>query len=107
MAAGLGKIIVTPERLRAVAGQVENLSGEYKAEYENLFATVNEMKEKGAWTGKDNEAFTNQINGFNNDFTNMFDLVTEYYEYLRVAANEYEELQSDISNRVKNLSQGN
>lgn len=34
-----------------------------------------------SWQGKDNEAFTNQINQFRNDFENMEHIVRDYADF--------------------------
>ena len=102
--AGLGLITVETERLDAVANQVEGYADDYKRAYNDLFTIVKDMKE--AWDGKDNVAFTNQIEGFRNDFEKMEKLMRDYAEYLHKCAKTYRDTQDDITRSAGSLSQG-
>lgn len=99
-----GKIIVETAQLDNVAGQVERLADTYETEYNNLFGTVRDLQ--AGWSGEDNVAFTNQIEGFRDDFQRMTKLMREYAAYLRKAATSYRDTQDNITNTAKTLSQG-
>lgn len=100
-----GKIIAETSRLDSTANQVDQLADQYESEYGALFATVRDMQ--NAWAGEDNVAFTNQIEGFRDDFQRMTRLMRDYAAYLRKVATSYRDKQGDLAARVKNLSQGN
>ncbi len=100
-----GKIIVESSRLDSTAEQVEGLADAYESEYGALFNTVKDLQ--NAWSGEDNVAFTNQIEGFRDDFQRMTSLMREYAAYLRKVAAAYRETQDSIVAGAKNLSQGN
>jgi len=100
-----GQIIVETARLDNTAAQVENMADSYKSSYTSLFSTVQEMQ--NAWAGEDNTAFTNQIEGFRNDFQNMEKLMRDYAAYLRKAAATYRETQDNVAATARTLSQGN
>ena len=102
---GLGLITVETERLDQVAGQVEGYADDYLKAYNELFTIVKDMKE--AWDGKDNVAYTNQIEGFRNDFQKMEQLMRDYAEYLRKCAKTYRDTQENIARSAGSLSQGN
>lgn len=99
-----GKIIVETSRLDSTATQVDRLADQYEGEYGALFATVRELQ--NAWGGEDNVAFTNQIEGFRDDFQRMTRLMRDYADYLRKAADSYRSTQDNIAAQAKNLSQG-
>ena len=99
-----GKIIVETSRLDSTAGQVEHLADQYKSEYESLFGIVKELQ--NAWRGEDNVAFTNQIEGFRDDFQRMERLMRDYAAYLRKVAESYRTTQDNIVAQAKTLSQG-
>ena len=101
---GLGLITVETERLDQVAGQVEGYADDYLKAYNELFTIVKDMKE--AWDGKDNVAYTTQIEGFRNDFEKMKSLMDDYANFLTKSANTYRETQESIASRAKTLSQG-
>ena len=100
-----GKIIVETSRLDSTADQVDRLAEEYESEYGSLFNTVRDLQ--NAWSGEDNVAFTNQIEGFRDDFQRMTRLMRDYAEYLRKAAASYRETQDSVAAKAKTLSQGN
>lgn len=77
-----GKIIVETSRLNSTASQVDRLADQYESEYGSLFGTVRELQ--NAWAGEDNIAFTNQIEGFRDDFQRMTKLMRDYAAYLRI-----------------------
>lgn len=99
-----GQIVVETARLDSVATQVEGYADTYHSNYMSLFNTVQELQ--NAWAGADNTAFTNQIEGFRDDFQRMEQLMRDYAAYLRKSAAAYRETQQNITNSAKTLSQG-
>ncbi len=99
-----GKIIVDSTRLDSTASQVDHLADDYEGEYKALFTTVQEMQ--SAWAGEDNTAFTNQIEGFRDDFERMTKLMRDYAAYLRKAAQAYLDTQDNVARQAQTLSQG-
>ena len=55
-------IQVTPEQLESTAGRIESLAADYKTQYDQLYSETNAMA--STWSGKDNVAFVQQIDGF-------------------------------------------
>lgn len=100
-----GQIIVETSRLDSTAAQVTRLAESYESEYISLFGTVQDMR--NAWSGEDNTSFTNQIEGFRDDFQRMTQLMRDYADYLRRSASAYRETQSNVASTAKTLSQGN
>lgn len=99
-----GLINVDTVRLDSVADQVDRLADTYESEYGSMFGIVNDMQ--NVWAGEDNTAFTNQIEGFRDDFQRMAKLMRDYAAYLRKAAAAYRETQDTVASDAKNLSQG-
>lgn len=98
------KIVVTPQELISTATRIETLAGEYAQLYTALFSDVNALQT--AWQGKDNQAFTNQIEGFRNDFENMKALMDEYAAFLKNAATNYASTQDSVTEAAGRLSVG-
>ena len=96
-----GKIVVETSRLDSTAAQVERLADQYQS---SLFGTVRDLQ--NAWSGEDNVAFTNQIEGFRNDFQKMERLMRDYAAYLRKVAESYRTTQDNVAAKAKTLSQG-
>ena len=99
-----GKIVVETARLDQTAARVEELAGTYNSTYMKLFQTVQEMQ--SAWSGEDNVAFTNQIEGFRDDFQRMEQLMKDYAAYIRKVAASYRDTQDSVTASAKTLSQG-
>ena len=95
-------IRVTPEELVRAAESIESLAGEYKNHYEDLYKNANTMA--STWSGKDNMAFIDQINGFQDDFTKMFELMNSYASFLRTSAKSYGDTQENIIISAKKLT---
>ena len=64
------RIMVTPELLESTASEIEGLANEYKAQYNELYTTTGNLA--STWSGADNVAFINQIEGFKDDLENMY-----------------------------------
>ena len=100
-----GKIVVDTSRLDAAANKVDQLADSYESEYGALYNSVQELQ--SAYSGEDNVAFTNQIEGFRDDFARMTKLMREYSQFLRKTANTYRETRAAIAGKAKTLPTGN
>ena len=95
-------ITVTTENLTAASDKITTIAGDYDKTYTNLYSEVEKMA--SAWSGDDNSAFTNQINGFKDDFQKLSSLMKDYAAFLRQAAKNYDKIQSDIISQAKSLT---
>ena len=94
-------IQVTPEQLESTAGRIESLAADYKAQYDQLYSETNAMA--STWTGKDNAAFVQQIDGFKDDFANMHALMLNYADFLRKSAKAYRDTQDTVVSEARKL----
>ena len=94
-------IEVTPEQLETTAGRIEGLAADYKTQYEKLYSETSAMA--STWNGKDNQAFTNQIAGFREDFEKMFKLMNDYAAFLKKSAKAYRDTQDTVTAEAKKL----
>lgn len=99
------KIVVTPQELVSASNSISNMAGEYAQLYTALFSDVGALQ--SAWQGKDNQAFTSQIEGFRNDFDSMKTLMEQYAEFLQNAATNYASTQEAVTQAATRLSTGN
>lgn len=98
----MAKVIeVTPEELRIAAGKIETMATEYKTQYDTLYKETSSMS--STWAGKDNLAYTQQIEGFKDDFEKMYSLMNQYVEFLRSSAKAYQDTQDAIVTEAKTL----
>lgn len=96
------KIIVTPVELERASAQIANLADEYNHLYRQLFAEVDAMG--SAWQGVDNQAFTNQIRGFEDDFVKIVAILGDYANFLKHSAQHYSTIRDNIVNAATKLS---
>lgn len=94
-------IQVTPEQLESAAGRIENLAGDYKTQYDQLYSRTNAMA--STWNGKDNTAFVDQIAGFKDDFEKMHTLMLNYADFLRKSAKAYRDTQDTVVSEARKL----
>lgn len=94
-------IQVTPEQLESTAGRIESLAADYKAQYDQLYSETNAMA--STWSGKDNVAFVQQIDGFKDDFEKMHTLMLNYADFLRKSAKAYRDTQDTVVSEARKL----
>ncbi len=95
-------IQVTPEQLESTASRIESLAADYKTQYDQLYSETNAMA--STWSGKDNAAFVNQIDGFKDDFAKMHTLMLNYADFLRKSAKAYRDTQDTIVSEARKLA---
>lgn len=98
----MDSILVTPENLKKKATEVDSKASDYYKEYQNLLADVQNFTSSD-WTGEDATAFRNKVEGFEPDFSKMKQLMEEYASFLRQAATNYENTQSNIKSTIAGL----
>lgn len=98
----MSKITVDPARLESAAQKMDGQASEYATQYKKLFSEVNAMG--AAWKGADNTAYVTQIQGFEEDFKNMYDLLMKYSEFLKLSAKMYRDTQNEIISSAKKLT---
>lgn len=98
----MGKtIMVDPSKLTSTASTIETYAVEYKKTFEQLLNEVDAMAT--SWSGTDNVSFTSQIKGFQDSFLAMYNLMTEYVQFLRDSSTAYSTAQSNIEQAAKKL----
>lgn len=96
------KIVVDPAKLEAAATKVTEYAEDYKKNYTQLFTEVEAMAAN--WQGTDNIAYTTQIKGFEDDFTKMYTLMTQYADFLKNSATTYKTAQGNVETAAKKLT---
>lgn len=97
-----GTIKVDPAQLQQTASQIDTAAGEYRKLYNQLYSDVSAMR--SGWTGTDNQAFTDQIEGFKDDFEKMAQLMDEYSAFLKDAAQKYQTTQDEVAAGARRLT---
>lgn len=96
------RIKVTPENLRAQATKVDQEAANYYNEYRGLLADVDTLTSSD-YKGEDADAFRNKVDNFEPDFNKMKELMNEYANFLRQAADNYQNTQERVKNTINSL----
>lgn len=99
----MDKIKVTPEQLRAGARKVDAEAAQYHNYYTKLLSDVQTMTTTD-WTGEDATTFYNQVEGFRADFDKMKNLMIDYANFLRIAADNYQNTQEEVKRQAQSLA---
>lgn len=95
-------IKVTPQTLRNQAAKVDQEAQNYYAEYQGLLRDVDDLTSQD-YKGADAEAFKNKVYNFEPDFNKMKELMNEYANFLRQAADNYDNTQENVINTINSL----
>ena len=95
-------IAVEPTRLEACAGQIEQLRQEVERKVARLYERV-ELMAANTWIGRDNLAFTTQIQGYQDDFRRVELLMQQYSEFLKASARSYRQMQEELAAQASRL----
>lgn len=99
----MNSIKVTPDSLRTGARKVDTEATQYHKLYTNLLTDVQTMTSSD-WTGEDATAFYNQVEGFRSDFDKMKELMNDYANFLRIAADNYQNTQEEVKRQAQSLA---
>ena len=94
-------IEVTPDLLDSAAGKIDSLAADYQKQYNNLYSETSAMA--STWSGKDNVAYIQQIEGYKDDFEKMHKLMQDYADFLRKSAKSYRTTQDTVVSEAKKL----
>lgn len=101
----MADVRVSSDSMRDLANRIEEMANDYKEIYTGrLYGTV-AGNVRNAWTGKDSDAVLNRLEGFHNDFDNMYNVLNQYVAHLRSAAQAYDAQQEELTNRANQLKQ--
>lgn len=95
-------ILVTPENLTTQAGKVDEQAQVYYNKYQALLAEVESLTTTD-WKGEDAQAFLAKVRDFEPDFFKMKDLMEQYATFLRQAAQNYTDTQTNVKNVIQSL----
>ena len=97
---------VTTEKLEQSAGVIEEKTSKYNAEWEKLYAELQNLR-TAQWQGIASETFHTKLEGYKNDFQDMAAVLLEYAEFLRTAAMNYKNTEEELTEAANNLYTGN
>lgn len=95
-------INVDPAKLENGSIHIEQQSMSYDKSYARLYQAIEAMR--AGWQGKDNQAFTTEIESFRKDFQQMSLLMKEYASFLKASARLYRETQDERATQARHLT---
>lgn len=95
-------IKVFPEELAGASTKLWNQINLFNSWQARLYADVDAMKT--SWKGEANQNFTKQIYAFRNEFKALEDILSQYAEFLKAAAVNYEDTEHRLAEIAKHLS---
>lgn len=81
---------------------LKNKAFEYDQAIQKIYMRMHEMQ--SFWQGKDNQAFINQLEGFQPQLKKMTHVIEQYGNYLQSSASQYEQLQQERANAASRLA---
>ncbi len=97
----MGKMTVTPQTMISLADTINGKVGEWNAAVQSIYRLVSELD--AMWDGTANEQFKQMFQEDQAKFNNLAQLMTDYTNAIKTAANNYiqgeEEVKSIVSRR--------
>lgn len=90
----MAKTVVNPKILMDTSREIEGKASEYRSSYQQFYNEVENLKTK--WKGDAVAKAAEQFGRFEDDFDRMYDLMMDYADYLRNAANAYDQANEKI-----------
>ena len=94
-------ITVETDKLLKTAANIDIARQDYQRLYVDLYQRIDELS--AAWTGKDNQAFTNRIKAYQDDFRRISVIMTQYSDFLRNSARAYDSTQEELAMEASRL----
>ena len=101
----MSKFNVETEALTNAASKLEGKVGDYNAQVSRLYLEIQSLRVE--WSGKSSDTFNSKIEGFRNDFDAISEAVLAYVEFLKQAAQAYEQEEDALTEGASNLNAGN
>lgn len=98
----MDSILVTPEELQKKAVQVDEEAANYYNEYQKLLNEVRDFTSSD-YQGEDAKAFCLKVEGFEPEFSKMKQLMNEYANFLKQAAQNYLNTQDSTKGAISSL----
>lgn len=92
---------VDTSQIEAAKNKIEGLKGEFEDSWNKVLANNDELK--NTWSGVDNQAFANQVEGFKDDFEALTNNLEAYIAFLTKARAEYAKAQTDMKTEASKL----
>lgn len=97
----MATIQINSETLRAKASEVRSLKAEHDETMSKLKSLVHSLNEQ--WRGDAQESFVAKFDSMQSTFTNFSNLLEDYAKLMDVTANDFEQANSSVVNRINSF----
>ena len=94
-------IQVDPASVIKISNNIALAQRDYRRLYNELYNQIDRLSE--SWQGKDNRAFINQIEGFQDNFRIISVIMSQYSDFLKNAISAYENTQNELYEQASRL----
>ena len=96
---------VETERLESSATVIEEKTANYNSEYNHIYEMVQDLRSE-KWQGIASDTFNDRLEGYRNDFQEMENILKDYVQFLRTAAENYKSTEDAVTSEASRLYTG-
>ena len=93
---------VTTESVKKSSERIGELVDKYQTEYEKLYTEVQALR-SAKWTGIASDTFNKKLEEYKTAFEELRDVMNNYQEFLKNAAEHYEQVEDRLQEEAGNL----
>ena len=93
---------VTTESVKRSSERIGELVSKYQTEYEKLYTEAQALR-SAKWTGIASDTFNKKLEGYKTEFEELRDVMNNYQEFLKNAAEHYEQVENRLQEEAGNL----
>lgn len=93
---------VTTESVKRSSERIGELVSKYQTEYEKLYTEAQALR-SAKWTGIASDTFNKKLGEYKTAFEELRDVMNNYQEFLKNAAEHYEQVENRLQEEAGNL----
>ena len=93
---------VTTESVKRSSERIGELVSKYQTEYEKLYTEAQALR-SAKWTGITSDTFNKKLEEYKTAFEELRDVMNNYQEFLKNAAEHYEQVENRLQEEAGNL----
>ena len=93
---------VTTESVKRSSERIGELVSKYQTEYEKLYTEAQALR-SAKWTGIASDTFNKKLYEYKTAFEELRDVMNNYQEFLKNAAEHYEQVENRLQEEAGNL----
>ena len=93
---------VTTESVKRSSERIGELVSKYQTEYEKLYTEAQALR-SAKWTGIASYTFNKKLEEYKTAFEELRDVMNNYQEFLKYAAEHYEQVENRLQEEAGNL----